>query len=244
VRAARRIGQGLTFGGRVPASVGALIALTALLSLAGVVGERNGLSLVRLALFSPEAVWEGEIWRLVTWVFFETDPLSLLFGGLMLYWFGKDLAHAWGERRFVLVYLGIAAAAAAATCLAALLWPALLRGGRALGPWPVVDAMVVAWALLFPDRQILVWFALPVGGRSLLYLTVGGTLLYAAFAGFAPYAPHLAAEGLMALYVRGVRPGRWLRGWRPFDRLRRKRGKFKVIHVDRDPDRDRPRWLN
>jgi membrane associated rhomboid family serine protease len=243
MRPVRRLGQGLTFGGRVPQSVGALIVLTVLASLAGAVGERNGLPLLRLIRLEPDAVWTGELWRLLTWIFAEADPLSLLFAGLMLYWFGRDLAATWGERRFVLAYLGIPAAAAAVTCLAALAWPALMQT-RSLGPWPAVDALVVAWALLFPDRQILLWFALPVGGRALLYLTVGATVLYAAFGGLVAYVPHLFAEGLAALYASGVRPGRWLRGFRPFDRLRRGRGKFRVIHVDRDPDRDRPRWLN
>jgi len=244
MRTARRPGQAFTFGGRIPAAVGALVALTVVASLAGVVGERNGLPLLRLGLFSPPAVLEGEAWRLVTWVFLETQPLNLLLGCYVLWWLGRDLAFAWGERRFVAAWLGLAAGAAALTSLLSLAWPALALA-RYAGPWPVVDALVVAWALLFPDRQILLFFALPVSGRSLLWFTVGGTLLFAAFGGIPPYVPHLAAEALAVTYLR-VRPGLWFRRvkFRPFDRLRRKRGRFEVIEADRDPDRDRPRWLN
>ncbi len=248
---ARRLGQALTFGGRVPRAVGAIICVTVIATFVGVIGHRNGLPLLAGAVFVPELVWRGELWRLVTWVFVFPDPvpLPLLFACLMLYWFGRDLALHWGERRFVLVYLGIAAAAAAATCLLALAWPSL-GGMMSAGAWPVVDALVVAWALIFPGRQILVWFALPVSSRALLYVTIGGTVLYAIWGGLAglgTYAPHLLAEGLMLLYVKG-RPGRFLRSprFRPFERLRRGRDRkrFKVIEVDRDPDRDRPRWLN
>jgi membrane associated rhomboid family serine protease len=218
--------------------VGGLIAITVAASLVGVVGDRNGLPLLRLAVLEPRAVASGEIWRLVTWVFVETEPLNLLFGGLVLYWFGRDLVDAWGERRFLATYLGVAAAAGALTCLVALAWPALW-GGRFTGFWAALDALIVAWALLHPYRQILLFFAVPVSGRALAWITVGGTVLFALFGGVAAFVPHLLAEGLAWLWVSGQGPRRWLRKVR-LPRLRR-RGRFEVIHADRDPDR---RWLN
>ena len=241
--AARRLGgRGLTFGGRVPAAVGGLVLATVAASIAGAVGERNGLPLLGLGVLSPAGIWRGEVWRLVTWVLFETDPLSLLFGGLVLYWFGRDLCEAWGERRFLVAWFGLAAVTGALVSLLALAWPALLVA-RWTGLWPALDALVVAWALLFPFRQILLFFALPVSGQALLWVTVGGTLLYAVFSGLAAFVPHLVAEGAMYLHASGRGPGSWLR------RLKRvrlgRRGRFEVIHVDRDPDRatDR-RWMN
>lgn len=232
---AQRLGQAFTFGGRVPAAVGGLLAALLLASVSGAVVS----GLREATFFSPVFVWRGEVWRLASYLFFEGDPLALLFGGLMLWMFGRDLAHAWGERRFLEAFLAIGAGAAAATSILALAWPRLRDIGAA-GPWPVVDALVVAWALRFPDRQLLFMFALPVNGRALLWLTVGGTALYAIFAGVVPYVPHLMAEGLVALWLRGPRPRlprlpRW---------LRRRRGPFEVIHADRDPDTGRPRWLN
>lgn len=237
--AARRLGRGLTLGGRVPAAVGAVLAVTLAASLFAAVGERNGLPLLRLGLLEPRAVFRGEVWRLVTWVLFERDPLNLLFGGIVLYWAGRDLCEAWGERRFLLVYFGTAAAAGLlASAVAGLVWPALLDMVW-VGFWPVLDALVIAWALLYPHRQILLFFALPVSGQALLLLTVGGTLLYAVFSGFAPFLPHLFAEGAAYLYASGRGPGQWLRRLR-FPRIGRRRP-FSVIHVDRDPDR---RWMN
>src|SRR5947209_17847997 len=64
---------------RLPAVIGALIALTLVTSLVGVIGERNGLPLIRLGILQPERVFHGEVWRLVTWVFFELHPYSLIF---------------------------------------------------------------------------------------------------------------------------------------------------------------------
>lgn len=240
--AARRLAGRLTFGGRVPAAVGGLVVATVAASIVGALGERNGLPVLSLGLLSPAAVWRGEVWRLATWVLFETDPMSLLFGGLVLYWFGRDLCEAWGEGRFLLTWFGAAAVTGALVSLLALAWPALL-GGRWTGLWPALDGLVVAWALLFPFRQILLFFALPVSGQALLWVTVGGTLLYAVFSGFAAFVPHLVAEGVLYLHASGRGPGTWLR------RLKRvrpgRRGRFEVIHADGDPDRapDR-RWKN
>ena len=229
-----RLGEALTFGGRVPPAVGGLLAAVLLASVVGALWHP-----VRdAAIFSPDLAWRGEAWRLVTYPFFEGDPFALLFGGLMLWMFGRDLASAWGERRFLLAFVGLGAGAAVGTSLLALAWQRL-HAGLWAGPWPVIDALVVAWALRFPGRQLLFMFALPVNGRALLWLTVGGTALFAIFNGVAPYVPHLLAEGLVALWLRGPRvklPGRprWLRRRRPFE----------VIHADRDPDSGRPRWLN
>ena len=234
----RRSGNPLAFGGRVPAAVGGLIAATVVVSLVSVVGERNGLPLLRLAALEPQAVWSGEVWRLVTWVLVETEPLNLLFGGLVLFWFGRDLVEAWGERRFLATYFGFAAAAAAFTCLVALAWPAL-DSFRFTGFWAALDAIIVAWALLHPFRQILLFFAVPVSGKALLWITVGGTVLFALFTGAAAFVPHLLAEGAAWVWASGNGPGRWLRRVR-LPRLRRK-GRFEVVHADRDPDRN---WLN
>src|SRR5947209_18782835 len=74
---------------RLPAVIGALIAATLVTSLAGVIGQRNGLPLIELGVLSPERVWQGQLWRLTTWVFFELHPYSLVFACLMLYWFGR-----------------------------------------------------------------------------------------------------------------------------------------------------------
>lgn len=244
MRSARRFGQGFTFGGRVPVTLGVLIALTVVASIVGVIAERNGFGILSASVLLPGAVWSGQVWRLVTWILFETNPLNLLFAALMLYWFGRDLSMAWGERRFVLTYFAFGAASAAATCLVGRAWPSVL-GGVYIGPWPVLDAMIVAWALIFPDRQILIWFALPVSGRALLWVTLGGTVLYAIFGGVAAFVPHLCAEGLMIAFaqgwsVRGVWQRMRIASWER--RARRKSKHLRVIERDRDDSR--PRWMN
>jgi hypothetical protein len=102
-----------------------------------------------------------------------------------------------------------------------------------------IDALVVAWGLNHPFRQILLFFAVPVSGKTLVLVTVGGTVLFALFTGVGAFVPHLLAEGIAWVHASGKGPGQWLRRIRlP---RRRGRGRFEVVHADRDPDR---RWLN
>ena len=236
--ASGRAGNPLSFGGRVPAAVGGLIVATVVTSLVAAVGGRSGLGLHQLLLLDTGAVWRGEVWRLVTWVLVEGDPVNLLFGGLVLYWFGRDLVEAWGERRFLATYFAVPAVAGVLASLLALAWPGL-GAYRFSGFWVALNALVVAWGLNHPFRQILLFFAVPVSGKALVWITVGGTVLFALFTGVAAFVPHLLAEGIAWLHVSGKGPGQWLRRIRlP---RRKRRGRFEVIHADRDPDR---RWLN
>jgi membrane associated rhomboid family serine protease len=186
---------------RIPRIVAALIALTAVVSIVAAVGSRNGApGLLSEGLLVVPAVWHGQIWRLVTWVFYELDVLPLLFACLTLYWFASDLARTWGPRRFAAMYLGTAAAAALVTCLVGLVWPtvALVPQG---GSWPVLDALVVAWGLIHPQREMRLYGVVRLTGRQLVWITLAGTVLYALFRGLAFYVPHLAAELLMLAWL-------------------------------------------
>jgi membrane associated rhomboid family serine protease len=234
------LGDFFTFGGRVPPAVGVLVAAVVAASLVGAVGR--GAGLVDAAALVPLLVWRGEVWRLVTWVFFETDPLSLLFGALTLYWFGRDLCSAWGSRRFLATFFGFAVLAGAVTCLVGrFLWPAVYASAWT-GSWAVLSALVIAWAMLFPERQILFMLALPISGRALLWLTLGGTLLYGAFGRLHAYVPHLAAQLAMLAYARG-----WsLRGFWQTLRIRQyeRRARRRASHLKVVKKEDPPRWLN
>lgn len=251
MRAARALGGSFNvFGSRVPRVVGLLIGLTLGASILASVAFRNGMPGVLVGgLLLPRLVWAGEIWRLVTWVFLfmptqPLDGLNFIFALLMLWWFGGELAYSWGPLRFLAVYLGFAAAAGGATCLLALLWPGLTDVPN-FGPWALVDALIIAWAALYPHRDVAVFFMLPLHGRNLIYATVGGTLLFALLYGVAGFIPHFMAEGLMLAYIREPSLYRlWLRlRLGALQRSARRHGAH-LRPVDRDEWGKPPRWLH
>lgn len=185
-------------GASIPSTVVALVALTAGATILDVL---TGRWLAFGAGLVPEYVLRGELWRLVTWTWIESSPLGLIFSCLLLAMLGRDLSPAWGHWRFASVYLGFTAAVGAATCGLALLLPAL-RAIPYLTAWAMVDAMLIAWAIQFPHRQILVYMVIPVAGRNLVYLTVAGTALFAVFSSPLLFVPHFIAIGFMLVFAR------------------------------------------
>jgi hypothetical protein len=171
---------------------------SALLSLT----TRLGVPSISLTLLSPALVLGGQVWRLIPWAFFELDGQNLVFGALMLGFFGRDLAAVWGGARYLLVCVGVAFLAGALTTGVGLAWGDVSRS-QYLSIWPLADALSVAWALLFPNRTILFMFVLPAAGRNLLYATVGITALFAVMYGLSSFVPHFLAMGVMYAYIRG-----------------------------------------
>lgn len=165
-------------------------------------GRGGALGILQAVPFVPALVARGELWRLVTWCFFELDPLGLIFSVLILAFLGRDLVQAWGPARFLGFYAGIGVAAALCTTVMSLAWTDL-QTMRYLSAWPVVEGVTVAWATLFPSRQLLLYFVLPVSGRTLVALTVAGTAIFALLSGVAYFVPHFAAIAAALLYVRG-----------------------------------------
>ncbi len=232
-----------TFGGRVPASVGMLLALMLVASVWASIDD----SVAQFTALAPVYVRRGEVWRVVTWAFVQGDVFSLLFVGFMLWTLGQQLSYAWSERRFVVRFLGYTVGAGVGTTILSLVFES--AASPHIGGWPVVNALIVAWAMLFPDRQVNIWGILPVTGRTLALLVLGGTALAAVMSGrlegFGGFAPHLVAIAIAWIQARGLggrRLGSQARQWWAERDVKRRAKHLKVVR--KDGSGDRPRWMN
>jgi membrane associated rhomboid family serine protease len=219
-----------------------LIAIVLLMSAGGALLERAGIPVLSKSVLLVEPVLRGEVWRLLTWAPLELSPFGLVFGCLLLYFIGPDLVRRWGVRRFYANFFGGAIVVGALTCLVGrFLWPEAARLPY-LGLWPMNEALLIAWASLFRDRQILVMFALPTAGRNLIALTIAITVVMAALNGFALFLPHFLAE-LAALAYMDVIPVRSsiARARLALFQQRYRRRTAKLTRVDRD---EPPRWTH
>ena len=161
----------------------------------GAMLERMGVPVVSLSVLLVPEVLRGEVWRLLTWAPLELSPLGLIFGCLLLYFLGPDLLRHWGMRRFFALFFGGAAVVGGVTCLIGRFVWARVAAVPHFGLWPMEEAMIIAWASLFRDRQILVMFALPMAGRNLIWLTIALTVVMAALSGFPLVRPPLRGRG-------------------------------------------------
>jgi membrane associated rhomboid family serine protease len=235
----------LTLGGQVPAAAGGLVAALAIGSLGAIASPALG-TLLLLDTGDPWRLLQA--WRYLTWPFVEGGLFNLLFAGLMLVWLGRQLVAAWGEPGFL---LRAAAITGGAGLLTALLLAPLEVPLRFNGIWPLTNALLVCWGLLY-EEQRLSWFGvLEMRGLTVARIVGWGTpawVLVQAVGGLglgavAAHLPHLAAV-LLAWVLAGTWPRRsWrrlTRRWRDA-RLQRARRRFEVI----DPGPRPPGgWLN
>ena len=129
--------------------------------------DANALSFLS---FNLNGLLHGEIWRIVTFIFVpgDTRPFWLIVALYFYYWIGSSLEREWGTARFTLYYLS----GALLTVLGVVI-VSLITGNHYLtiyGTSYVNLSMFLAFAVLFPDVQVLLFFIIPVKMKWLAYI--------------------------------------------------------------------------
>ena len=129
--------------------------------------QANALSFLT---FNLNALLHGEVWRLVTFVFVPaySSPFALLISLYFYYWIGSTLERQWGTAKFNLYYISGTLLTVLGVVLASLITgnPYLTAAGTGY----VNLSMFFAFAFLFPDTTVLLFFILPVKMKWLAYL--------------------------------------------------------------------------
>jgi membrane associated rhomboid family serine protease len=114
-------------------------------------------------LLNVEAVWNGQVWRLLTYAFLHApnDWMHVAFNMLFLYWFGSDVEDLYGPREFLAFYLTSALVGGIAFELG-WLTGATPTATLCLGASGAVTAVMVLCACHYPTRIIYLFLMLPV----------------------------------------------------------------------------------
>jgi hypothetical protein len=126
--------------------------------------------LIGKLMLSPGLVLKGELWRLITFVFIPPS-MSLLWALIILYFYyfiGSSLEHEWGSFRFNIYYF----VGMTGTALSAFV------SGQSVTAFYLNLSLFLAFAYIFPNYQILLFFIVPVKVKYLAWID-------AAFLGFA-----------------------------------------------------------
>jgi membrane associated rhomboid family serine protease len=155
----------------------AVFAVQAILALAGA-----GLWPVRWFGLSPVHLKDLYLWQLVTYMFLHSveSPFHILFNMLFLYWFGRDIEVALGRRRFLAFYLTAGVFAGLLFCAVDL---ALRLQMPVIGASGAIMAVMVLYAVYFPDRTVLAFFLFPMSVKWFVILAVALDLWTAVVAG-------------------------------------------------------------
>lgn len=132
--------------------------------------QANDANALSFLTFNLNALLHGEVWRLVTFVFVPaySSPFALLISLYFYYWIGSTLERQWGTAKFNLYYISGALLTVLGVVLASLISgnPYLTAAGTGY----VNLSMFFAFAFLFPDTTVLLFFILPVKMKWLAYL--------------------------------------------------------------------------
>lgn len=129
----------------------------------------SGAGLSNLLYFSLDAVAHGQLWRIVTFVLIPDagGAFSLLISCYFYYWIGTTLERRWGTAKFTCYYIGGMFFTLLGTVIASL---AIGVSVPVYGAGYVNFAMFLAFAAMWPDAQVLLFFIIPIKIKYLAYL--------------------------------------------------------------------------
>ncbi len=113
-------------------------------------------------VLDPALVLQGQVWRLVTYLFIPPtfSVFWIIFALYFYYLVGTNLEHEWGAFKFNLYYLlGMAGTTVAA----------FITGAGMTGVYLNLS-LFLAFAYVFPDFEVLLFFILPVKVKYLGWL--------------------------------------------------------------------------
>lgn len=119
----------------------------------------------------PTSVLQGQIWRLVTYVFVHPrqEVFSILFGMLLLYWLGNSIEPMIGSREFLRLYL--TGALCSSLCHQGV---ATYYGAEIpmMGSGGAIMCLFMAFARYYPRAVIRIYWIFPIEVRWLAALYV------------------------------------------------------------------------
>lgn len=122
----------------------------------------RGFSVTRYLALIPSLVMQGQIWRLITFIF--VPPNASIIGILLIlyfyYFIGGALQRTWGDFKFNVYYLfGILG-----TIIAS-----MLTGSFGTSTY-INLSLFLAFAALYPENEVLLFFVIPMKIKYLAYL--------------------------------------------------------------------------
>ena len=131
--------------------------------------DRTGLLLYYL-YFNPILILQGQLWRLVTFVFTPvnaSNPIFLLLSLYFYYFIGSTLEKQWGKGKFTIYYLS----GVLFTVIYAM-FAGLLAGASYIGitAYYINLSMFFVFATYYPEHRVLLFFFIPIKIKWLAYL--------------------------------------------------------------------------
>ena len=119
-------------------------------------------NLINNIILDPSKVMEGEVWRLVTFIFVPTGGsiISFMFSLYFNYLAGTGLENEWGEFKFNFYYF---------VGMITTIIVSMITGVSATGSY-INMSLFLAFAMIYPNFQVLLFYIIPVKVKYLAIL--------------------------------------------------------------------------
>lgn len=152
-------------------------------------------------------------WQMLSYAFLHGNLTHLMFNMLGLWMFGTELELLWGRKRYI-AFLAIGALFGGLTFVIATLIPGV-SAGYLVGASGAIYALLIATALYFPDREVML--VLPPVPIKMKFLVLG----YGVISLVLSWTGNLGSLAHLGGMLGGFLTIRYWRGQPPFTRRRR-----------------------
>jgi membrane associated rhomboid family serine protease len=168
----------------------------------------------------PAMVWEKLfLWQLVSYMFLHGGLWHIVMNMFILWMFGAELERTWGTREFARFYFTAGIGAGIINVAFAALRPSTAYV-PIIGASGAIYGILVAYAMLFPERYVYVYFLIPVKVKYLVIFLVALEFFSTYQADGVAHFAHLGGALVGFLYLRYQ--WRWrMRRWSPAEVYRR-----------------------
>jgi membrane associated rhomboid family serine protease len=119
-----------------------------------------------LALTPRLVLTRGYVWQMLTYMFLHDSFLRHLGLNMFVIWmFGRTLEQVWGGTRFLKFYFACGLGGAVFSFLFAYNTPVIGASAASYG-------ILLAFAIMFPNQRLLLWFIIPVKARTVVIALV------------------------------------------------------------------------
>lgn len=181
-----------------------LISALVCFLLSAILRAIGAFSLVGILGLSGSGLMNGLIYQIFTWPLVETQLLSFLFNSLLIWFIGSELEGQWGSKiylRFLL--LTVACVSLIFTGVNFLFFfgtPIFFTSLHGLSG--INFALLIAYAVLYPDRRLSMMLIFPMRARTFCWILVGIEAYMAIFSSVTTSWAHLLAMGISYLIIR------------------------------------------
>ena len=178
------------------------------------------IDLNRILGLVPAMVWgKFWVWQLVTYMFLHGGLWHILMNMFILWMFGSELERTWGSREFLKFYFIAGIGAGILSVIFAALGLTFAHTAI-IGASGAIYGVLVAYAMLFPDRYVYIYFMIPVKVKYLVIFLVALEFFSRFQADGVAHFAHLGGALVAFLYLKYE--WRWrLRRWSPFEFINR-----------------------